>query len=157
MPNSQCGEGQEGCLDMEDCMTGGRGYSGDVVYYSFVVKAMSVLETQIAHFVPMLMSAQIAEGGLLDCLTVGRTPTVSTQLAPLNVNAILVGMFSKVELDVLRISMNAQMEGVGRLACHIVDRIQTVQTMLVHFPVHVRWATKTGLKILAVRTLMSVG
>ena len=95
--------------------------------------------------------------GLQDYRTVGRIRTVSTRLAPLNVNAILVGMFSKVELVVLRISMNAQMEGVGRLACPTVDLIQTVQTTLVPFPAHVRWAIKTGLKILVVRTLMSVG
>ena len=62
------------------------------------------------------MSAQLDVNGLQDCRTVGRIHTVSTRLAPLNVNAILVGMFSKVELVVLRISMNAQMEGVGQLA-----------------------------------------
>ena len=66
-------------------------------------------------------------------------------------------MFSKVALDVLRISMNAQMEGVGQLACRTVDQIQTAQTTLVPFPAHARWDTKTGLKILAALTLMSVG
>ena len=45
MPDSQCGEGQEGCLDMEDCKTGERRFRGDVALYSFVIKAMSVLET----------------------------------------------------------------------------------------------------------------
>ena len=95
--------------------------------------------------------------GLLDYLTVGRIPSASTRLAPLNVSAILVGMFSKVELDVLRTSMNAQMEGVGQLDCHTVDLIQTAQTTLVPFPAHARWDTKTGLKILAVRTLTNVG
>ena len=48
----------------------------------------------------MLMSAQMVVTGLLDCLTVGRILTASTQLAPMNANAILVGMFSKAELDV---------------------------------------------------------